>query len=306
MRFIQLPIETPVRLDIPVQLLIVCLISLLPHVFFQTQRIKTSVAMIGVTIGLIFVGGYASVTFAQTLLPLFDMIVALLAGTLVAVILKMIYSSSEQQFLRTAFSHFVSEDMLKELLRNPDKLSLQGKEMAVTIMFMDIRGFTTFSERISPQLVVNRLNELLDIVSLVIVKHGGHVNKFIGDSVMAMWGAPNPDKKQASQACFAALEIKKKIESQTEFQVGIGVHFGKAIVGNIGSRKRFDYTAIGDTVNTSSRLETASKEFKQTIIISAAVVAKLKEEHTKVEILDLGTTYLKGKLDEIHAYALKG
>lgn len=304
--FTQLTNLSPDKFDIAIQMFIAILVSLLPHFYFQLLRIRNAVLILVMTFGAIIAGNYASYLFAHMQLPLFDMGLSLIIGALAAVILKMVFASTETAFLRIAFSQFVSEDMLKHLLKHPDKLSLQGTEMFVTIMFLDIRGFTSFSEKVSARLVVNRLNELLEIVSHVIIKHGGHVNKFIGDSVMAIWGAPNLDKKQATHACEAALEIRRKIEADTEFQVGFGINYGRAIVGNIGSKKRYDYTVIGDTVNTASRLETATKEFNKTIIISDSVVEKLKEEHSKLESEDLGMTYLKGKLEEIHIYALKG
>lgn len=225
-------------------------------------------------------------------------------GTIMGVFLKMIFSSAEKDFLRQAFSQFVSEDMLKELLRNPDKLRLTGKEHDITVLFLDIRGFTAFSEKKSPAIVVNRLNELLEIVTQVIVNHDGTVDKYIGDAVMAMWGAPAADKKQATKAIKAAIEIRRKIESDTDFKVGVGINYGKAIIGNIGSSKRFDYTAIGDTVNTASRIESLTKSLGQSIVVSESVLKKVHAEKSEFDVKDLGQVMVKGKQQKIHVFGL--
>jgi adenylate cyclase len=268
---------------------------------FKNRLAFISLVLIFVLSG---VGWWVSLQHFHLIFPLVYALGSFAIGIIVGVFLKMIFSSAEKDFLRAAFTQFVSEDMLRELLRDPDKLRLTGKEYDITVMFLDIRGFTAFSERKSPAVVVNRLNELLDIVTHIIIENDGTVDKYIGDAVMAFWGAPAADKKQASKAVKAALEIRKKIEEETDFQVGVGINYGRAIIGNIGSTKRFDYTAIGDTVNTASRIEGLTKSLGQSIVVSEAVIEKIKKEDGYITAEDLGRVLVKGKNTKLHVYGI--
>lgn len=285
--------------------MILCVfISLIPSLVLLKFKNRISLILLLFILFCGVLSWWIAFTQYDLVLPFFYSLASFGTGLLVAIFLKMIYSSVEKDFLRAAFTQFVSEDMLKELLKDPNKLRLTGKEHSVTVMFLDIRGFTAFSEKKSPAIVVNRLNELLEIVTHIIIQHDGTVDKYIGDSVMAFWGAPAADKKQATKACQAALEIKKKIESDTDFRIGVGLNFGKAIVGNIGSSKRFDYTVIGDTVNTASRIEGLTKSLGHSLVISESVLEKVKEEKSHFETTDLGLVLVKGKNQKLHVYGL--
>lgn len=279
--------------------------SLLPALILLTFKNRLSLILLIFVLICGGVGWWVVLQQQHIILPLVYTLGSFGIGILVAVLLKMIYSSAEKDFLRAAFTQFVSEDMLKELLRDPEKLRLTGKEYNITVLFLDIRGFTAFSEKKSPAIVVNRLNELLDIVTHIIIDNDGTVDKYIGDAVMAFWGAPAADKKQATKALKAALEIRKKINEDTDFQVGVGINYGKAIIGNIGSTKRFDYTAIGDTVNTASRIESLTKSLGQSIVVSEAVMKKVEAEQGNFEVEDLGQVLVKGKNTKLHVFGLK-
>lgn len=286
-----------------IELAIAFVLSIFPSFYFLVIK-KRATTLTVTTTCFVLLASVALLHFEKILLPILYLEIAIATGAFAAVILRMIFASSEAEFLRLAFSQFVSEKMLKELLWNPDKLKLQGKEAKLTVMFMDIRGFTSFSERNPPVLVVNRLNNLLDKVTNIILNHNGMVDKYMGDAVMAIWGAPGTDKKQATHACQAAIEIRDIIMHETEFKVGIGLNYGHAIVGNMGSSRRFDYTAIGDTVNTTSRLEKATKELGETIVISEAVAKQLGEEGASFQLKDLGQILVKGKTQSIHVFGL--
>lgn len=300
-----LPIGRALYLDQNYNLALIALVVLMPGVYVAMLSVGRAVWMIGVSTLGIVVTGMGIRSYFGFELPMFYMLLGIAVGTVVALGFKLVYSSREQEFLRLAFSQFVSESVLRELLKDPNKLSLQGKELQITVMFLDIRGFTSFSEKKNPVVVVNRLNNLLDIASKIIFKHGGTIDKYIGDAIMAFWGAPTLDKKQATNAIMAAREIRDKLQSETEFQVGVGLNYGTAIVGNIGSSKRFDYTAIGDTVNTAARLEAATKELSESIVLSGAVVEKLVEEKAGLSGLkDRGTMLVKGKKEPIHVFAI--
>jgi adenylate cyclase len=293
------------QLTVWVMIALCCVIAVIPT--FVLLVFKNRLALLVITLlTFLGVGGWWwAIQQYNLMAPVFYLGESILVGLLVGIFLKMIYSSVEKDFLRAAFSQFVSEDMLRELLRDPNKLRLTSKEYEITVLFLDIRGFTAFSEKKSPAIVVTRLNELLDIVTKVIIKHDGTVDKYIGDAVMAMWGAPAADKKQATKACQAALEIREQIEKETDFKVGIGLNFGKAIIGNIGSSKRFDYTAIGDTVNTASRIEGLTKTLGQNILISEAVMEKVKAEKGSFNAEDLGQVLVKGKNQKLHIFGLQ-
>ncbi|MEO8581190.1 MAG: adenylate/guanylate cyclase domain-containing protein [Patescibacteria group bacterium] len=284
----------------------ICFIaSILPALILLTFNNRTSLFFFIIILVSSGIGWCVGLQQYNLVLPIVYLLGSFGIGVLVGVFLKMIYSSSEKDFLRAAFTQFVSEDMLKELLKDPNRLRLTGKEHDITVMFLDIRGFTAFSEKKSPAIVVNRLSELLEIVTQLIIKHDGTVDKYIGDAVMAFWGAPTADKKQTSKALRAAIEIRKKIEHDTDFRVGVGINYGKAIIGNIGSSKRFDYTAIGDTVNTASRLEGLTKTLGQSIVVSESVLKKVGEEKSSFDTDDLGQVLVKGKNTKLHVYGLR-
>lgn len=285
-------------------LILAAILSLLPTLLILNLGIKRTFSLVILTAISLIIAAIALINTKKILLPLWEGEIALIIGSLSAVFVKMIFANAQQEFLRLAFSQFVSEEMLHELMKDPEKLRLAGKEVLITVMFVDIRGFTTFSEQNAPTMVVTQLNDLLDKVTHVILDHKGTVNKYMGDGVMAFWGAPNTDKRQAENACKAALAIAHKIETETSFKVGVGLNHGHAIVGNMGSSKRFDYTVIGDTVNTASRLETSTKELKVPIVISESVKDRLKEEKAEFAMEDLGDISVKGKATKIHVYGL--
>lgn len=303
-------LATPHLIDIKIgklawysEIALACLVSLLPSIYFINLSNKKAALLLLINAGLIPIGSYQLLSTQQILLPVLYLELALIIGTGAAVLIKMVLTSSQADFLRLAFSQFVSEKVLNDLLKNPEKLKLQGKEVPLTVMFIDIRGFTAYSEKNKPIVVVTRLNDLLDKVTKIILDHKGTVDKYIGDAVMAFWGDPNEDKKQATHALEAAVEIRDTIQKETEFRVGIGINHGPAIVGNMGSTRRFDYTAIGDTVNTASRLESATKDLGQTIIVSDSVKEKLQEERAKFKFTDLGKIRPKGKSQGVFVYA---
>jgi len=180
------------------------------------------------------------------------------------------------------------------------------------VFFSDIQGFTTISEKIKPPELVAHLNEYLDKMSEIILKHEGTLDKFVGDAIVAFWGAPVPHRDHAVKACLAALEyqaeLKKlrtkwKSENKDPFFARIGIHTGKMVVGNVGSTKRFDYTVIGDAVNLGSRLEGANKLYGTEILISEATYKAAKH---KIETKEIDVITVKGKTKPVKVYELIG
>ena len=167
--------------------------------------------------------------------------------------------------------------MVSQLIDNPAKLSLKGEQKNLTVFFSDIRGFTTISEQMSSEQLSSFMNEYLTTMSNCIIAHGGTVDKFIGDAIMAIWGAPLDDRDHAVHALQAAMSMMAQLkEIQQDYarrglpliDIGIGINTGIMSVGNFGSHERFDYTVMGDNVNLASRLEGANKDYGTHVIIS--------------------------------------
>ena len=240
------------------------------------------------------------------LYPLFTLV-------LVYLILVAIYYRTEEKnrkWITSVFGKYVSPIVIEELVKNPDKLNLGGEKRDITIFFSDIRGFTPIAEKLSPEELVQLLNEYLDEMSSIIIKNNGLVDKYMGDAIMAFWGAPIDQPTHAELACSSSLEMidklkelqkKWKKEGIPSFDIGIGLNSGEAIVGNMGSSKRFDYTAMGDNVNLASRLEGLNKNYGTNIIISENTY-KIVKDNFKTR--KLGTVKVKGKKKPIVIYEL--
>ena len=218
----------------------------------------------------------------------------------------------EKQNVTRTFERYVAPNVVEEILKEgTENLKLGGKTVDIAVLFVDIRGFTTMSERLSPEEVVHILNQYLSMTSACVERYNGTLDKFIGDATMAFWGAPLKDDDAIYHAACTALDIVKgaeelseklKKEVGEEIHVGVGVHYGPAVVGNMGSEKRMDYTAIGDTVNTSARLEANAPG--STVYISKAVADALKGR-MKSEPLEKPIK-LKGKADGFEILRLIG
>lgn len=223
-----------------------------------------------------------------------------------------IVARAEKQKITRTFERYVDPEIVGEILKEgTESLSLGGKLCDIAVLFVDIRGFTTMSERLSPTEVVAVLNKYLDMTSNCISRYKGTLDKFIGDATMAFWGAPLPQEDAVYHAVLAALaiiqgaeEISEEVKEITgeELHVGVGVHYGPAVVGNIGAQRRMDFTAIGDTVNTAARLEANAPGGK--VYISRNVADQLQG---RIRVTSLGNTVrLKGKSDGFEVLLLDG
>ena len=175
---------------------------------------------------------------------------------------------AREQVARATYGRFLPDYVVKQILLDPDSIKLGGVNQTITVLFADIRGFTRLSENASPEKVVQLLNRYFSTMSEIIFKHGGTLDKFIGDGLMALFGAPHATPKDACDAIAAAIEMQRNMKNINDelraaglgdIRIGIGLHTGEATVGYIGSERRSEYTAIGDTVNVSSRLESNAK-----------------------------------------------
>ena len=184
------------------------------------------------------------------------------------------------RYLKRAFASYVSPELVEEIVKNPDHLRLGGEKRETTILFSDIRRFTTLSESLTPEELVRLLNAYLSPMTRIVLDEKGTLDKFIGDAVMAIFNAPLDLPEHPARACRAALrmiehlgELNREFEAKgfPRIEIGIGINTGEAVVGNMGADIRFDYTAIGDTVNLASRLEGLTKQYGVSIIVSEAV-----------------------------------
>ncbi|MFC1741894.1 CHASE2 domain-containing protein [Nanoarchaeota archaeon] len=210
-----------------------------------------------------------------------------------------------------AFGKYVSKDVIQHILENPDKLKLGGQKRMITVFFSDIRGFTTISEKLSPEQLVHLLNEYLTEMTNIILRTNGVVDKYMGDAIMAFWNAPLNQPKHAESACTACLMMERRLkqlqkkwnsEGVPPLEIGIGLNTGPAVVGNMGSYERFDYTAMGDTVNLGSRLEGLNKPYGTRILISESTRDRIKNRPYLVRKLDM--VRVKGKNEPITIYEL--
>jgi adenylate cyclase len=211
-----------------------------------------------------------------------------------------------------SFRKFVPAELVRGLLASGQEAKLGGKRQLLTIYFSDLEGFTTVSEQLEPEKLVELLGEYFAAMTGQILEEGGTVDKYIGDAIMAFWGAPNPRDDHALAACRTALKNQAKLrELQRDWQarglpllkVRIGLNTGEAIVGNIGSEDRLDYTAIGDSVNLASRLEGLNKYYGTTIMLSAATWLAVKDD---VVARPLDKVSVKGKKHGALVYELLG
>lgn len=215
-------------------------------------------------------------------------------------------SLKEKELLKGAFSTYVSSSLMEEILKDPKKLSLHGKRVKATMLFTDIRGFTSMSENLEPEQVVSVINEYLTLQTDKVFKWEGLLDKFVGDCVMAVYGVPFPKDDDAYRAVRTAMDIRDSVEklnairkrrNQITVGIGIGVNTGDVVAGNMGSPQKMDYTVIGDNVNLASRLEANAPAGK--IWVSESTYNETKD---KIEYQELPPITVKGKKEPVKVY----
>jgi adenylate cyclase len=235
----------------------------------------------------------------------------LVSNVLLVSLYRALVEEKEKRRVRTAFGQYLSPEVIRRLLRNP-KL-VEPKKTEITVMFSDIRGFTTISENLDAQDLALFLNQYLSDMTELVFEYQGTLDKYIGDAVMAFWGAPFEVDDHATSACNSALKMMQRVrEMQRQWQalgkpqldIGIGLNSGVASVGNMGSELRYGYTALGDTVNLSSRLEGLNKDYGTHIIVNESTYATTREAKFVYRELDL--IRVKGKTQPVMIYELIG
>ena len=239
--------------------------------------------------------------------PLAAMGIALFSGTAYQYFVE----GREKRVVKKLFGRFVSKDVYEQLLQHPEIAELGGRRREMSVLFSDIRGFTTVTEKGNPEALVSQLNEYFSRMVDIVFKHHGTVDKFVGDMVMALYGAPLDDSDHAEHAVASAIEMVSELgalntkwaaEGRPQLDLGIGVNSGDMIAGNIGSSSIMSYTVIGDNVNLGSRLESLNKDYKTRIIISDETRGRLKGAY---DIRPLGDVVVKGKTRPVAIFEVK-
>lgn len=243
------------------------------------------------------------------IIPIVDPAIAILFGYIGSTAFEFFAERKKSSMMKSMFSQYVSTHLVNELIANPDKLRLGGEKKNLTILFSDIAGFTSFSEGKSAEEVVTFINQFLDEMSESVLNFNGTLDKYLGDSVMAFWGAPIEIKDHALLACKCALDMKKRLEvlndkwnsGNTPIKMRIGINSGDVVVGNIGGKKRFDYTVMGDNVNLASRLEGANKQYGTSIMINESTYENIKDDFfmRRVDCIKV-----KGKQNAVNVYEI--
>ena len=266
---------------------------------------------IGIAALLLVAGAaFGALWFANLQVPVaFPEIGVLLLAGLVPT-MRFFGEEREKLRIKSAMRAYLSDKVMTQVLAHPDNVKLGGTKQVITIMFCDIRGFTKYCDNRDSQEVLTVLNEYMEEMTQVVFKYDGTVDKYIGDCIMAFWNAPQPQADHAQRAVCCAMEMRyalanfktKRAGKDTElFECGIGIHTGEALVGNMGSTLKLNYTAMGSTVNMGARLESLTKRLNERILISQDTLDLLQGDFP---ITDRGEALVPGFAKPIHVYAI--
>ncbi len=256
--------------------------------------------------------GFVATTRAFTawnlILPIVPIATSVALAYVAATLRYYLGERKQKVMIQKMFTHYLNPFIVDELILHPEKLRLGGERKELTVMFADVGGFTSLSERLPPEEIVALLNEYLGAMSDIILAHNGTLDKYEGDAIMAFWGAPVALKNSALDACRAALAMRARVDmlrdewkaqGKPQFSIRIGINTGEMIVGNMGSASRFDYTVMGDSVNIASRLEGANKVYGTTVMISERTAALVEHELFCREVDDV---MVKGRTTPIKVF----
>jgi len=235
--------------------------------------------------------------------PLLSMLLAY--GSAVAV--NLLITEKESEFVRDAFAHYLSPAMVERLAQNHEALTLGGEERELTVLFCDIRGFTSLSEGLDPTELTNLLNDFLTPMTTALLKRGATIDKYIGDAIMAFWNAPIGQEDHQALACKALLDMRRQLKRLNEkavrpIHIGIGLNTGLCCVGNLGSEQRFNYSAIGDAVNVASRVEGLTKQYGLDNLVAEETLTGAED----VISLEVDRVGVVGRKEPLTVYTLLG
>ena len=225
---------------------------------------------------------------------------------------KFLTEERQKRMIRRAFQYYLHPTVVDQVSHNPQLLTLSGEARELTVLFTDIRGFSAIAEELDPEALVHLLNDYLSVMTQVVFKHNGLLDKYIGDAIMAVYGAPLQAPDHAYQACCTALDMMSELRALQatwrerglpSMNIGIGINTAAMVVGNMGSDLRFDYTVMGDGVNLASRLEGANKEYGTNIIISESTWGQVKD---RIGTRELDIIRVQGKVQCTRIFEVLG
>jgi len=291
------------------QTLWIILLTIISSLVFVNLKIIWSAIIAILEIAIYTVTTWLSFDMGTIMNMIYPFLAIILAY--VAILLyRYITEEREKKQIKGAFSRYVTASVVSEILKKPGMLKLGGQRREMTVHFSDVAGFTTISEQLTPENLVQLLNDYLGEMTDIIFKHQGTLDKYEGDAIMAFWNAPLDDPNHAINACYTSLECQERLavlrekwlaEGKPEVRARIGLNSGPMIVGNMGSTERFDYTVMGDAVNLGARLEGANKQYGTYIMISENTYALAKDA---IEVRELDCIRVKGKKQPITVYEL--
>ena len=282
-----------------VELLILVISGLLIAFVISYFGITWGMVLAGTSIASVGSLGYYFISIGY----LIDVTWSMTSMTLIA--LQQFYLNFRTQYklrqqIKKQFEHYLDPRQVKQLQDNPESLKLGGERKYCSFLFTDVRGFTSLSERLEPEEVTEIMNKALTIQANAVKKYGGMVDKYIGDAMMAIFNAPVDIDMHEDRAILTAIEIKRQmLNANLGIEIGIGINTGYAVVGNMGSDTRFDYTAIGDAVNLAARLESSTKEVGEDIVIGYETI-----KNTNIYVEKLKSIKVKGKSKDIKIYTI--
>jgi len=293
-------------------LLILCLGALAGIMFFKDRGFTLNALLIVLSIGVAW--GVSQLLFntANLWIDLAPLESVIVVNYIAGLAFQRVIAMYNRNQVKGAFEQYVSAVVVDEMLKHPEKMHLGGERKDLSVLFSDIRGFTTISERMESQELVKFLNEYLTAMTDMVMRYDGTLDKYMGDAIMAIYGAPIEQPDHAFRACSSALDMMAKLhELQPIWQaqgrplmnIGIGVNSGMMTAGNMGSEKRFDFTVMGDNVNLGSRLEGLNKEYGTNIIISEYTYREVKDQ---LVVRELDLVRVKGKYEPVRIYELIG
>lgn len=242
------------------------------------------------------------------LINLVGVILSVIIAKIFADTYKKIFKENVNRKIENILGKYISKDIKNQILKNNAETELGGKRAEITVMFADIRGFTSLSETRKAEEVSQLLNEYFSELEPIINKYNGVINKFIGDAVLVVFGDPVTDKFHAKSAVKCAYELRNKVkeikqrwveEGKPKIDIGVGINTGEAFIGNVGTQNRFEYTVIGDTVNIASRIEDYNKIYKTHVLISENTYNKISQI---VDVIKIREVSIKGKTKKINIY----
>lgn len=255
---------------------------------------------------------FAYVLFAQGfVIPVVPPLACLVLGFGSAVVVSQRQEGKQRRYLKSAFRQYLSPAVIEDLISHPERLSLGGSRRRISIYFSDVQGFTSISEKLNPEELTSLLNDYLSAMTDIILESGGTIDKYEGDAIIAFWNAPVEQTNHAQRALEAAVKCQEKLaqmraeleeRSGMPFYMRIGLNTGDAVVGNMGSRSRFDYTMLGDSVNLAARLEGLNKQFGTYCMCSAATKEEAEKSGTQLMFRELARAAVVGKKEAVTVY----